>query len=70
MEGRNYEEASDMVWNNDSTYIFHIHSGKPTGNTGIFNQSANYPADINCSPVHSNAWILHKVPHENRLSGR
>ena len=69
-EGRNYEEASDMVWNNDGTYIFHIYSGKPAGNTGIFNQFADYSADINCSTAGSNAWLFHKVSYENRLPGR
>lgn len=59
-----------MVWNNDSTYLFHIYSGKPTGNTGVFNQSAAYPADINCSTTIGNAWIFHRMSYENRLSGR
>ena len=59
-----------MVWNNDSTYLFHIYSGKSAGNIGIFNQPADYPANINRSTVTSDAWIFHKVSHENRLPGR
>ena len=69
-EGRDYEEASDMVWNNDSTYLFHIHSGKQAGNTGIFNQPADYPANINRSTVTGNARDVHKLSHENWLPGR
>ena len=59
-----------MVWNNDSTYLFHIYSGKSAGNTGVFNQPAAYPADINCSTVTCNAWIFHRVSYENWLPGR
>lgn len=59
-----------MVWNNDSTYLFHIYSGKPAGNTGIFDQSADYSANINRSTVISDAWIFPGMSYENRLSGR